>query len=661
MEVEAKDIRKRKQAQKAQLKMKNASEQNEEAAKFPTSEDIYKRILWDDDFEANDFEIGYEDRFRGLMYMPLRNFRGTGDATSEVPFHRVQIIRFHTGAIVWDRTKRICVLEDIIGLAHAGNNAGPLPQAAALARPAAPHATFRHTPLHVGPCAGEKPVHPAVDVATTMKCLSFNMLFSHADVNVFHPVARMKLFLQELEKEAADVVALQEVTPDAFQIMTAEFIKKNYYLSDTVGHSVHPTGQVILSRWPFHSAWQQNFGPVKRCVYGRIESPIGDLIVAAVHLTSDYANNSEERRVRELEQIIAEIGKGQQCLIIGDFNFGDEGPEQAKVNWSGVNDCWHTADTNDDKDGFTFDITTNWLAERTCRHHRYPRRLDRILFRTERLTPTTAAVCMKALEPRRVGDTEMVEIFASDHYGVACTFAVAEVRDVAAVDEATSSSYQDWTIIPKNLPLFHKSTVCIVAPQETWDVINQVRRLYDPVYFRWPNHINLLYPFARVAEFESLAGCLQAAAAKIEPFTVALPQLATFGGRSKYIYAEPAEEGKLAMCALHKSLIEHLPMCKAGRDFCPHLTVAQFNHQNAHQRAMGKDRFTVHLNNTFWRPVEFKVTHIHMMSRDGDDDPFRIIHSVPLGTVHCPPFPQPSADAPPWPPAGEDPGDALLD
>ena len=51
------------------------------------------------------FDIGYEDRFMGLVEMPLINFLNL-----DVPSHRVQLFRDSaSGEIIWDRKSKFMV------------------------------------------------------------------------------------------------------------------------------------------------------------------------------------------------------------------------------------------------------------------------------------------------------------------------------------------------------------------------------------------------------------------------------------------------------------------------------------------------------------------------------------------------------------------------
>jgi hypothetical protein len=53
--------------------------------------------------------------------------------------------------------------------------------------------------------------------------------------------------------------------------------------------------------------------------------------------------------------------------------------------------------------------------------------------------------------------------------------------------------------IQKHIPKLATLTICIVPPpsaNEVWEQITRARtQLKDPGLFRWPPHVNLLYPF----------------------------------------------------------------------------------------------------------------------------------------------------------------------
>ncbi|CAD8115981.1 unnamed protein product [Paramecium primaurelia] len=79
-------------------------EQKEFQKKFKPTLQVIDRILWDIKFNKEDFIVGYEDRFLGIMEVPFTDF-----INSQVKSHRVQYFKQH-GKIVWDRSRRLDLL-----------------------------------------------------------------------------------------------------------------------------------------------------------------------------------------------------------------------------------------------------------------------------------------------------------------------------------------------------------------------------------------------------------------------------------------------------------------------------------------------------------------------------------------------------------------------
>ena len=78
---------------------------SDKKTKLRTSKEIYHRILWDSQLSAEEYVIGYEERFDGLSEIALSDFDPDGD----IPWHRIQCIRGPNG-VVWDRRERLDLL-----------------------------------------------------------------------------------------------------------------------------------------------------------------------------------------------------------------------------------------------------------------------------------------------------------------------------------------------------------------------------------------------------------------------------------------------------------------------------------------------------------------------------------------------------------------------
>ena len=152
--------------------------------------------------------------------------------------------------------------------------------------------------------------------------------------------------------------------------------------------------------------------------------------------------------------------------------------------------------------------------------------------------------------------------------------------------------------------LRHTSTVALVPPEEAWPPLQATRAaLRDGGLYRWPPHVNLLYPFLPPRHFEeavrALAPALAAAATTLRkdvenaapsesvavapstsgssllppsslslassasPFSITLDELAVFGGRSRgVLYCCPSDPQDVAtLQTIQAALQSALPFC----------------------------------------------------------------------------------------------------
>ncbi|KAF5011118.1 hypothetical protein FDECE_2746 [Fusarium decemcellulare] len=81
--------------------------------KFRTAADVLNRLRWDDGFDANDFIVGYEDRFLGPRERAVEQWKSEQTDEEFIPQHRILYFkRKSDGIIMWERRSRI---DDIFG------------------------------------------------------------------------------------------------------------------------------------------------------------------------------------------------------------------------------------------------------------------------------------------------------------------------------------------------------------------------------------------------------------------------------------------------------------------------------------------------------------------------------------------------------------------
>jgi len=88
------------------------------STKLRPAQDVISRIKWDPSLNAEDFLIGYEDRFLGVKETELMKWKMEQTDMEFIPAHRIVWIRKNgeDGGIVWDRKAKLDILF------HSGNS-----------------------------------------------------------------------------------------------------------------------------------------------------------------------------------------------------------------------------------------------------------------------------------------------------------------------------------------------------------------------------------------------------------------------------------------------------------------------------------------------------------------------------------------------------------
>ena len=220
-----------------------------------------------------------------------------------------------------------------------------------------------------------------------------------------HETVRAKALVELLADHEADVICLQEVTPQCLTaIQDAEWVRDEALLA--VSSSVYGGyGCVVLSRVPVSRAWELELHSIMARSLLVVE--LGGFAIGTVHLESTRALAGT--RTAQLEAIFEVLRPFESVVLTGDFNFDPEDPEEASLDPSFV-DVWPCLRSDP---GYTEDTSRNTMRlKRTGRnkHVRY----DRILLRSRTWKPRRIELFADA----PIGN----DVFVSDHFGVAASF-----------------------------------------------------------------------------------------------------------------------------------------------------------------------------------------------------------------------------------------------
>jgi poly(A) polymerase len=585
--------------------------------KLRTSREVYDQVRWDPRLDARRIVMGYESRRDGMQEIACPDFVPGGD----IPWHRIWYFR-DDKQVLWDRRQRIDRL--------VGPGALPAASAEPLAiPPEGPHAGEETHGIPLSPLSvhrfdarGQKwvplsgPV-PDREPPAALTVVTYNVLFNLHDAARFDTPERRGALLRQLKRANADLIALQEVTPSLLaEVLAQGWVRERYVASDSPeAETVTPYGLLLLSRVPLVKLAQHRFTRDKRVLVGELDTAGGRLAVAVVHLMSDLAEGGAELRLRQLDVLLDGIlGPASQqgtpdWLILGDFNFGDDGPVE-RIAQAHMVDVWRALRPSEP--GYTFDPARNPLAAQQSASG-LSRRLDRILLRSSRSTWDARDIML-------LGE----QAPASDHYGLRCTLALRE----ASAPTREAPRREDKRERARQVAPVHRSAVVLIPPEALWPPIQRLRTVHDKHAGRWMPHVTLLYGFVPEEHFEAAAALAAEALASFEPFTVRFERLDLFRHRgSCTLWARPDSRPHARLNALQAALQSAFPRCdeqsrhsEAG--FTPHLSLGQTEVRGAAETLAAWQRD--------WSPLEFEVREVQLISRRGDG-PFEVRYTVTLG------------------------------
>jgi poly(A) polymerase len=549
---------------------------------FPTCQEAYNRVRWDAALDATAYTIGYATRAGAIKEKPLLSWDPEGD----IPWHRVRYMRCGD-TIMWDREARI----DLIVRPQPGAQQAPAPQP-------------QSTPITSQPAwrwDGARWSHGALPQAQAplrLRVITQNALFDTFEAEKLDTPARTALLLAALRDADADLIAIEEATPALLHALLAQdWVRARYHLSDGPdAASITPHGQLLLSRLPM-TCGLHTFSPQKRLLLATVTPPnTPPLCVAVAHLTSNRAPDGPTKRAAQLDTTLALTRAAPHLILLGDLNLRD-GELAAPLTQHDMLDLWPMLRPGED--GYTYDPSQNTLA-RALSSSGEPGRYDRIFVRSEHELLRAADIQLFGLPSARDATP------LSDHWGLAATLDLITAR--AGRPTVTTA-------------------LALVLPHSMLGPIQDIRREHDPSFERWMPHINLVYPFVPLEDFDAAAAQITAAMADQAPIPITLAGLDQFEHRAaRSIWIKPASAGRIE--ALRARLIALFPQCddpesRSGSAYTPHMTLAKLP-------ADAPWRHLIQSWQAALEPLRFQAASLVMLAREADA-PFSVRRVIQLG------------------------------
>jgi endonuclease/exonuclease/phosphatase family metal-dependent hydrolase len=213
---------------------------------------------------------------------------------------------------------------------------------------------------------------------------------------------RARLLLAEAKGLGADVLGFQEVGGGFMAALAQDGAWADHHAS-AQGPEAPPGGLLVLSRHPFAKVAYRKLPSAsgRYALFATIDLRGEALVVANVHLESPPEDSAA--RTAQLDFVEARLPRGGLTVWLGDFNFGDQDPEAARL--AGWTDAWTRLQPGEA--GYSYDLEANPVARKNAFAAEPSRRLDRILS-TRRLVPVAVGLVGKTGQPDP----------PSDHYGL---------------------------------------------------------------------------------------------------------------------------------------------------------------------------------------------------------------------------------------------------
>ncbi|GMH93650.1 hypothetical protein TrST_g2926 [Triparma strigata] len=178
-------------------------------------------------------------------------------------------------------------------------------------------------------------------------------------------------------------------------------------------------------------------------------------------------------------------------------------------------------------------------------------------------------------------------------------------------------------------PLIYTSSCSMIPPSSSWPPLQSLRAdLRDAGLYRWPPHVNLLYPFVPPQKFPQVSHLLSSKLKSFKPFRVQFNTFETFGTDKRgVLWLKPTypDTPTETLTTLQSILSSTLPYCthqlKNGV-FTPHMTVSHFSSESAALSAGEEIEF---------EGVDFLVDRVYLMSRNGAGGQFKVGAEVVFG------------------------------
>ncbi|MEQ8756684.1 MAG: endonuclease/exonuclease/phosphatase family protein [Coleofasciculus sp. G1-WW12-02] len=257
--------------------------------------------------------------------------------------------------------------------------------------------------------AWTKSIDGVNDIKTRkLTLVTYNIWFSD-----YYRQQRHEAILKLIQDCDADAIALQEVTPTSLKlILKQDWVRNNYYLSDTTGKTVNPYGVLLLSKLPIHRLFFCDLisQMSRKFLCAQLQINGQHFNIATVHLESKKKFASI--RAIQLADIFPLLEHADHAVLMGDFNFCSSWENENRNLDPRYQDMW--AVLRGDEPGYTEDTDINLMRLQQKQKHKKVR-FDRILLHSDSPGWQPQSIERLGLTPL---SPDCPSVFPSDHFGL---------------------------------------------------------------------------------------------------------------------------------------------------------------------------------------------------------------------------------------------------
>lgn len=269
--------------------------------------------------------------------------------------------------------------------------------------------------------AGWVAATPLSDVSRSQLSVStFNVWF-----DPFFAQERYQAIADLLAPDPPDVMAFQEITDAALEVLLAQpWIRKHFLSASIVGRRVGPYGMLLLTRVPMTEVTYTRLPTRARRGFVRADLRINGArtVICSIHL--DSGKRSASIRERQLGRIFGTLTLDSDAVVLGDFNMRDGENHLIEPPF---HDVWPVL--RPDEHGYTEDTSINDMRYDSTGKKRHVR-FDRVLLKGRQWQPESIELLgSKPISP------DHPRVFPSDHFGVRCVFTADPPADLPIADQ----------------------------------------------------------------------------------------------------------------------------------------------------------------------------------------------------------------------------------